>query len=194
MTPTLETARLILHPLEIEDAEQIQALFPQWEIVKYLARVVPWPYPADGARTFIEKVALPAIASGEAWHWSLRLKTEPSRLIGAIGLLRTGETNRGFWIAPQYQRQGLMTEAADAVTDFWFDVLRFPAMRVTKANKNVASSRISARQGMRLVGTKEGDYVSGRLTTEIWEITAEEWRERNSQASPDGSSQPGKTN
>ena len=29
---------------------------------------------------------------------------------------------------------------------------------------------------MRVVETKEGDYVSGRLLTEVWEITAEEWR------------------
>jgi [ribosomal protein S5]-alanine N-acetyltransferase len=29
---------------------------------------------------------------------------------------------------------------------------------------------------MRLVGTEEKDYVSGRLTGELWEITAEEWR------------------
>ena len=41
MTPTLETARLFLRPIELADAEQIQAIFPQWEIVKYLANKVP---------------------------------------------------------------------------------------------------------------------------------------------------------
>jgi hypothetical protein len=29
---------------------------------------------------------------------------------------------------------------------------------------------------MRLVGHGEKDYVSGHLPSEIWEITAEEWR------------------
>jgi [ribosomal protein S5]-alanine N-acetyltransferase len=29
---------------------------------------------------------------------------------------------------------------------------------------------------MRLVSTSEQDYVSGRLPSETWEITAEEWR------------------
>jgi RimJ/RimL family protein N-acetyltransferase len=178
MTPTLTTARLILRPLEISDAEQIQALFPHWEMVKYLAKLVPWPYPPDGARTFIEKVALPAAARGEEWDWTLRLKINPDALIGSIGLVLKGETNRGFWIAPPWQGQGLMSEAADAVTDFWFDVLKFPILRVTKAVDNTASSRITAKQGMRLVGTKESEYVSGRLPTEIWEITAEEWRAR----------------
>jgi hypothetical protein len=31
---------------------------------------------------------------------------------------------------------------------------------------------------MRVVETKMSDYVSGTLPTEVWEITAEEWRER----------------
>ena len=41
MTPTLETPRLILRPLELADASQAQVLFPQWEIVRNLNRAVP---------------------------------------------------------------------------------------------------------------------------------------------------------
>jgi RimJ/RimL family protein N-acetyltransferase len=41
---------------------------------------------------------------------------------------------------------------------------------------NTTSRRISEKQGMRLVGFGEKDYVSGRLPSEIWEITADEWR------------------
>ena len=52
MTPTLETPRLLLKPLELADAEQTQILFPQWEIVRYLDKIVPWPYPPDGAYTW----------------------------------------------------------------------------------------------------------------------------------------------
>jgi hypothetical protein len=33
----LETPRLLLRPLQLEDAEQTQALFPQWGIVRYHA-------------------------------------------------------------------------------------------------------------------------------------------------------------
>lgn len=180
MIPTLYTPRLILRPLELADAEEIQALFPHWEIVKYLAKVVPWPYPADGARTFLETHALPAMERGEAWHWSLRLKSEPARFIGSIGLLATGDTNRGFWLAQPWQGQGLMSEAADAVMDYWFDVLKFPILRTNKAVENKSSSRISEKQGMRLVGIEEREFVCGRLPAEIWEITGEEWRARRS--------------
>jgi ribosomal-protein-alanine N-acetyltransferase len=47
--PALETARLLLRPLQLDDAEQVQILFPHWEIVRYLASRMPWPYPPDGA-------------------------------------------------------------------------------------------------------------------------------------------------
>lgn len=178
MIPTLETFRLILRPLELADAEQAQQLFPQWEIVRYLNHKVPWPYPADGVFTFYRDVALPAMERGDGWNWTLRLKNDPERLIGNISLSRAENKNRGFWLAPQWQGQGLMSEACDAVTDYWFNVLKFPVLRVPKAIVNEASRRISVKQGMRVIATEERDFVSGRLLAELWEITAEEWNSR----------------
>jgi len=178
MTTELETSRLLLRPLQLCDAEQVQRLFPRWEIVRYLNSRVPWPYPPDGAYAFYRDVALPAVERGEAWHWTLRLKTDPDFVIGGISLERGVEENRGFWIGTPWQGQGLMSEACDAVTDYWFVVLKFPVLRAPKAVANAASRRISEKQGMRLVGNEERDFVSGRLPAEIWEITAEEWRHR----------------
>ena len=178
MTPSLETPRLVLGRLALADAAQVQKLFPQWEIVRHLLNRVPWPYPPDGAYTFCRDVALPAIARGEAWHWTLRLKTAPEQIIGSIGLIRGENDNRGFWLGLPWQGQGLMTEACEVVTEFWFSTLGFPVLRTGKAAANLASRRISEKQGMRLVGTTEKNYVSGRLPTEIWEITREEWRAR----------------
>jgi ribosomal-protein-alanine N-acetyltransferase len=178
MTPTLETARLILRPLELSDAEQAQILFPHWEVVRYLRKIVPWPYPSDGAYTYYRDVVLPGVARGDEWAWTLRLKSNPDQLIGAISLFRSDTDNRGFWLGLPWHRQGLMTEARNAVTDFWFEVLKFPVLRVPKAIANASSRRISEKQGMRVVGREDRDYVSGRLPSEIWEITAEEWRRR----------------
>jgi len=172
----LKTSRLELRPLGLEDAEAVQRLFAHWEIVRYLNGIVPWPYPADGAVTYIRDIALPAIARGDEWIWTLRLKTEPAQIIGSIGLKRSDQENRGFWLGLPWHGRGLMTEAADAVTDFWFDQLKFPVLRVPKAVANTASRRISEKQGMRVVAVVDRDYVSGRASAEIWEITAAEWR------------------
>lgn len=181
MTPQLETPRLWLPRLELADAEQAQVLFPQWEIVRYLANRVPWPFPPDGAYKFYRDVALPQAQRGEAWHWTMRLKSAPDCLIGCISLMKGAEINRGFWLGLPWHRQGLMSEACEAATEYWFGTLGFPLLRVPKAAANAPSRRISERQGMRIVATEERDYVSGRLFTEVWEITAGEWLARKAE-------------
>jgi RimJ/RimL family protein N-acetyltransferase len=169
---------MLLRPLGLPDADQVQRLFPHWDIVKHLNASVPWPYPPDGARQFFEQVALPAMMRGEQWTWSIALRSEPAQLIGCISLMKGEDDNRGFWLGLPWQGRGLMTEASDAVTDFWFNTLKHPVLRVPKAIANTASRRISEKQGMRVVALVERDYVSGRLPAEIWEITAEEWNAR----------------
>ncbi len=176
MIARLETTRLELRPLELGDAEQTQRLFPKWEIVRFLANHVPWPYPDDGALSYYRDSALPAMARGEAWHWSLRLKSDPHQLIGSISLMKAENNNRGFWLGLPWQRKGLMSEAVEVVTDYWFNELSFSVMRVPKAVVNTASRRISEKNGMRIVAVEERDYVGGRFLTEVWETTADEWR------------------
>lgn len=51
--------------------------------------------------------------------------------------------NRGFWLVPEWQRRGFMTEACQAVNDFWFRTLGRPVMRVPKAALNSGSVSIS---------------------------------------------------
>ncbi len=172
----LETLRLALRPLQLADAEQVQILFPRWEIVQYLNARVPWPFPENGVRAYYLETALPGMARGKEWHWTLRRKADPDKIIGVISLHQNRDGNRGFWIAPEWRRQGLMTEAVAKVTRFWFEDLGQPVLRVKKARENAASRAISVREGMRCVGVTEEDYVCGRLPTELWEMDAATWR------------------
>ena len=176
MSVELQTKRVLLRPLQLADAEQSQLLFPQWEIVKFLTSKVQWPYPAGRALSYYRDEALPNIARGVEWQWTLRLKESLDSHIGAIGLYKGEWDNRGYWLGLPWQGRGLMTEAVVAVNDYWFDVLGFPVLRAPKAIANIPSRRISEKTGMRVIATEERDYVCGRLMAEIWEITAEEWR------------------
>jgi RimJ/RimL family protein N-acetyltransferase len=173
--PVLTTPRLILRPLEIADVPAVQAGFPRWEVVRFLDAVVPWPYPPDGALTYIGGLVLPGMQRGEEWHWSLRPRTAVDSLIGVISLRLKPGDNRGFWLDPAWQGQGLMSEACDVVTGYWFETLGQPVLRVVKAVDNVRSRRMSERGGMRLTNTVERGFVCGRLAAEEWEITREEW-------------------
>jgi RimJ/RimL family protein N-acetyltransferase len=177
--PTLYTERLILRPLQLADAEAVQREFPHWDVVRYLNAAVPWPYPEDGALAYLRDIALPAVAAGKEWPWTIRLKSAPELLIGKISLMDQADNHRGFWLAPAWQGQGLMTEACAVVTDYWFNVLQRPVMRVPKAAPNLGSRKLSERAGMRLIRTDEGDFVGGRFPRELWEITREEWQQRH---------------
>lgn len=101
-------------------------------------------------------------------------------MIGVICLLDNQDSNRGFWLVPEWQGQGYMTEACHVVTDFWFTELNRSVLRAPKAVINNRSRKISERSGMRLISVNKSEYVSGELDTELWEITREEWRQHNS--------------
>ena len=161
--PTLTTERLILRPLIAEDAVQIQQRYPRWEIVRYMVASVPWPYPENGAENYVNNVALPDMAKGIAWFWTIRRREAPDELMGLICLYDVEDNNRGFWLAPEFQGQGYMREASIAATDYWFNTLNKPVLRAPKAAANSRSRRISDSSGMRLIRTEKKAYVSGLL-------------------------------
>ncbi len=175
---TLITERLLLKPLISEDAIQIQKLYPRWEIVRYMVASVPWPYPDNGAENYVNNVALPDMAKGIAWFWTIRRRESPDDLMGLICLYDVEDNNRGFWLAPEYQGLGYMREASIVATNYWFNTLNKPLLRAPKASLNSSSRRISVDSGMRLVRTEKKEYVSGTLDSELWEITRDEWNAR----------------
>lgn len=180
-TPVLETARLVLRPLQLGDAPAAQRHFAHWEIVRWLNGSVPWPYPDNGAVTHIQ-ICLEQRARGERFFWAICLKSAPAELVGGIDLWPdTGlKDQRGFWIATEFQGRGLITEAAERVTEYAFRELGWPHLWLTNAEGNVASHRVKERQGARLVERVKKQFVSGESTAEIWLLAAEEWKVRKS--------------
>lgn len=179
-TPVLETRRLILRPLVPADAPVIQRRFPRWEIVRYLNPRVPWPYPDDGAIRFIE-ICQGEMARGEKHHWSIRPKDGPDELIGSINLWPDdGQSRdmRGFWLDPEFHGQGLMTEAADRVTDYAFLDLGWPHLWVSNAAANRASARIKEKQGARLIDCSSHRFVEGECQRMTWLIERTAWLAR----------------
>jgi len=179
-TPTLETKRLILRPLRLEDAPAIQREFPVWEVVRYLNARIPWPYPADGAETNLRE-CLSERERGEKLFWVLTLKGGDDEAIGRIDLWQGPEEsrdNRGFWLARAYWGQGLMTEAADRVTDYAFDVLGWPRLYFTNAAANHGSHRIKEKQGAELIDVTPNTYVCGPGERETWILRREAWLAR----------------
>jgi len=141
-----------------------------------MAAAIPWPYPENGAMDFIQSV-LPKMEAEEEYHWSIRLKENDEGLIGVITLTPdSDEDQRGFWLAEPFWGQGLMKEAAAAVTDFAFDVLEMDELLFNNAEQNIASHRLKESAGAKIVEIKPTSYVGGEFPGVTWRLTAEAWR------------------
>jgi RimJ/RimL family protein N-acetyltransferase len=183
-TPVLETRRLILRPPRESDTPAMQRRFPQWEIVRYLHNEVPWPYPEDGCAQFMA-LTLGQLARGEKSAWAIVPKEGPDELIGRIDLWADdGERRdqRGFWLDPAFWGHGLMTEAADRVTDYALIELDWPHLWLSNAEINVASHRVKEKQGATIVDRTQRAYVYGDGVKVTWLLTREAWLARRKHA------------
>lgn len=176
MGPILKTERLVLRPLCRDDAPRIQVVFPDIEVTRYLAGAIPWPYPEDGAWTFLENV-FPEIENGKRFIWAITERVGDGKLIGLIDLATEGPFHRGFWLVPEHRRKGYMTEAVAAVNDFAFEVVGLEKMRLSNAEPNLGSHKLKSKSGAILVEVNDDvPYVGGRFREEVWELTADQWR------------------
>ena len=176
-TPVLETPRLILRPFRESDITATQRRFPHWEVVRYLHAEVPWPYPPDGAAQHWAKMSA-EIAGREKSHWAITLKGGDDELIGLIVLWADdGKTRdqRGFWLAREHWGRGLMTEAADRVTDYALVELGWPHLWLSNAEVNTASHRVKEKQGATIVDRTPRKYVYGDGVKVNWLLTREAW-------------------
>ncbi len=178
--PTLTTERLVLRPVRRDDAPAVQRYFGDWRIIQNMTTAVPWPYPDDGAEVWLRTYVEPAVAAGRAMLWAITLKEHGDEAIGILEW-RIDDSddadNRGFWIAADFQRRGLMTEAVTAFQDWVFFERGVPRLFVLNAINNPGSRRIKEKTGAQWLGTEELAHHSGEAHAERWLITREAWTE-----------------
>jgi [ribosomal protein S5]-alanine N-acetyltransferase len=172
----LSTNRLVLRPVHFGDVAAVQEGFSHWDVVKDLDAAVPWPLPDDWAAKDMSDT-LKCMARGEKCRWAITLKGD-DKLIGAIELRvddGTSRNQRAFWLTPPLWRRGLVTEAAERVTEFAFLTLGWSQLWLTNSEVNLASHRIKEKQGARIVDRKPGRYVSGDGVEVTWLLTRADW-------------------
>ena len=173
--PQLETNRLLLRQVSLADAPAAQTHFANWNVIKNIGGI-PWPYPEDGARTYIER-RLKDVMSKEIYFWGLFLKSAPEALIGTIEyrFFEEAEDNRGFWLSEAHWGKGLMTEAVCATQDYVFFELKKQRLLIRSLCSNTASRVVKEKTGARLIGKGTSVYHNGEQDEDIWEVTPETW-------------------
>lgn len=176
----IATPRLRMRPIEQGDVEAI------WPVVSDPAFPVhmSWSAHTDKAQTreYIA-IASAALAKGDGITWAIEREGKMQGCIGLDGITwqhrawRVDRAELGYWLAPELQRKGLMTEAAHAVVRWGFETLGLHKISVGCFAENAASRRVIEKVGFRYVGRLEDDvWRDGRWWSGLrFELTAGEW-------------------
>ena len=150
----IATSRLILEPLELHHAPQVTRFCRLWEVARYTANI-PHPYPAGCAEAFA-KEAVSKRKSGGGWVYAVTL-ADGGEVLGVIDITlsdtdRSGEL--GYAFAPWSWGKGYASEAARALIEFAFRVLRLDKIEAFVMVENEASKRLLTRIGMCRTGER----------------------------------------
>ena len=148
----LETKRLLLRPLALSDASDIQRLAGAREVAD-TTLLIPHPYPDGVAEKFIEGVR-EQFEKGEQYVFAITLRST-GELCGAIGLNVSSQHERaelGYWIGVPFWKQGYCTEAGHGVLRFAFEELRLNCVNAHHFVRNAPSGRVLKKLGMRYEG------------------------------------------
>ena len=151
--PTLQTERLVLRPLTLQDAPTLSSLAGRREIADTTI-TIPHPYSEKQAQQWIAGFAN-LFAQGKVVVFGMTLRGA-GNLVGTIGLRdidsEHSQAELGFWVALEYWGQGYATEAARAVVGFGFGQLGLNRIYAHHMVRNPASGRVLTKVGMKQEG------------------------------------------
>ncbi|WKZ42775.1 MAG: GNAT family N-acetyltransferase [Anaerolineales bacterium] len=157
MTIILETERLILRRLIMDDLDELFALYSDPEIRKYFPEgVLNYEDTKDELEWFL---------NGHPKHPELGLwatiHKATGKFIGRCGLLPWTIDDRleieiAYLIDKEFWGQGLATEAATGVLRYGFDQLKLSRLICLIDPDNVASQRVAEKIGMNLERKVDG--------------------------------------
>lgn len=149
----LETARLLLRPLKLEDAPVVSQLAGRREIADTTISI-PHPYSEAQAREWIAGHPGPKGTDKEI-VFAITLKAN-GQLVGAIGLRvidqEHSQAEMGFWVAVGAWGKGYASEAATALLRFGFEELQLNRIYAHHMVRNPASGRVLEKIGMKREG------------------------------------------
>lgn len=161
ITAVIETKRLVLTPLMVEDADWISRESGRPEVARNLA-LVPEPNPVLAAEIFILTARAREANLGDLVR-AVRLKDGAP--IGVIGASPRGEDawSFGYWYTPSAWGKGYATEAGQAM----IEVLRQRgATRLIAGffSHNAASARVLSKLGFERNGKDDPEYCAALLS------------------------------
>lgn len=148
MKPVLETSRLALRELSLDDLDFVAGMLAHPEVMRFYPQV----YSREESRLWIERQLHRYAGNGHGlWLVQDRATGEPLGQVGLILQLVDGveEPEIGYLIHRPFWRRGLATEAALAVRSWAFDTLGLERVISLIRPENTPSQGVARKLGMR---------------------------------------------
>jgi len=178
--PRLETERLVLRRMTLDDAEFYLRHFSAPDIVELTAFEAPKDL--EAARTELRAYCIENFDRNTGIRWGISRKPDPA-LIGTCGFhqwVREGghRARIGFDLVAAHRRKGIMTEALTAMLAYGFEGMRLHRAEALVDPGNIGSIRTLEGLGFRREGVLREDAIfRGRFTDDaVYSLLEQEWR------------------
>lgn len=151
----IETERLALRRLTLEDAEFIRELVNEPSWIRFIGdRGVRT---AEQARTYLENgpIAMYRRCGFGLWLVEIKATGEPVGICGLIKRDTLEDVDIGFAFLPRYWGRGYALESARAVMDYGRQILELDRIVAITSPDNASSIRLLERIGLRFERTIE---------------------------------------
>lgn len=138
--PTIKTERLNLRRLRLEDSSDLVDYFANKKVCKYLN----WDGPKNLDKGFeIINIWNRQFSNGELIKFAIALK-DSDKVIGTISLtnFKENKADISYELNEDYWRQGIMSEAINAVVSFAFEKLNLVRIQGFVRDENIASKEL----------------------------------------------------
>lgn len=148
-TKVLETKRLLLRHLTLDDLDDLFALYCEGEVTQYIPDA---PKSYEETKEELEWIINVYYGQYGFGLWATLCK-ETGAFIGRCGLIPWTiedheEVEVAYALSKEYWGQGLGTEAAEAIVQYGFEHLHFSRLICMTMRENQASIRVARKIGM----------------------------------------------
>ena len=166
--PLLETDRLCLRAITVDDKNEMFALRSDKHIMQYIAR--PLIKTVEETVEFIKSIN-ENIEKQEYINWAIALKSD-DKLIGTVGFYRVQKENYraevGYMLHTNYHKQGIMQEVMPVVLDYGFKRMKLHSIEAVIDPRNKPSEGVLIKQGfVKEAHFKENFFFDGEFLDSV---------------------------
>jgi [ribosomal protein S5]-alanine N-acetyltransferase len=155
----LESGRLILRQLTVNDVDEVFALRSNADTMKYIPR--PLAITSDEALAHIKTIQQ-KIETNEGINWAITLRGN-DKLIGIAGHYQIKwehfRSEIGYMLLPEFHGQGIVTEVVKLLVDYGFSEMKMHSLEAVIDPRNIASARVLEKNNF----IKEAHFIENEF-------------------------------